>query len=159
WLSGGALVLLAIVGTTLVSLRVGETSSPRWTWTAWGIHLVALSLELYTGYWIAVLRGMNRVTSSARWLSLAYGLKLLLALVLLKQGAGLLAVPMAGLVAGIILRAGAGREVIAILGRSAAISSAGLRRMLAVLWPNSWRLGVQLVALFFGTSAYAFICV
>lgn len=161
WLSLGAFLLLGAVGTALVGSGVGETTSPAWTWSAWGIQLVSLSLEIYTGYWVAALRGLGRVHSSARWLTLAYALRLGLAIGLLLAGAGLLAVPVAGLVGGIVLRAGAGREVRGALPAAAVMANASapaVSRILRVLWPNSWRLGVQLIAMALSANAYVYLC-
>ncbi len=157
WLSIGSFVLLGVVGTYSVGLSVEKTSDASLTWLAWGIYLVSLSLDLYTSYWVAVMRGLNRVTDSARWLSIAYGVRLGLAALLLLGGAGLLAVPLASLVSGILLRAGVGRAVRSLTGADPGVTEAGVRRILRVLWPNSWRLGVQLMALFLASYAYSVI--
>lgn len=157
WLSLGTLVFLAAGGSLLVGVTVQQTARPAWTWMAWGVHAVTLSLEIYTGYWVAVLRGLNQVTRSARWLSLAYGLKLGLASGLLLAGAGLMAVPLAGLVAGLVLRAGAGRDVRQRVGRRPE-GAGDVRAMVQALWPNSWRLGVQLGALFVSNYVYTYLC-
>ncbi len=165
WLSLAAFVLLLVGGSAVIGLKVHETTHPAWTWCAWSVHLVALSLEIYSAYWVAVLRGLNRVTDGARWLSLGYGLKLGIALALLLAGAGLLAVPAAGLVAGVVIRWGAGREVarwragrgLPGIGALAADREA-LASVLRALWPNSWRLGVQILALFASALTLMTLC-
>lgn len=154
----GAALLLGVGGSVVVGLGVREASSPGLAWAAWGVHLVATSLEIYSYYWIAVLRGLNRVTTSARWLVAAYGLKLAVSAVLLVAGAGLLAVPVAGLLAGIVLRAGARRAVRARVPDMGIPGTGEVRRTLAALWPNSWRLGAQGAAVFATTSSFALIC-
>ncbi len=159
WLALGAVVLLIVGGSVLVGLRISETTSPGWTWLAWAVQIAVAGLELYTAYWVAVLRGLNRVTSSARWLSLAYGLKLAASALLLVAGTGLMAVPVAGLLSGIVLRWGAGREVRGLLGPRIPLPPGALRRLLAVMWPNSWRLGIQYVALYVGATACSFVYV
>lgn len=155
WLSVGGFVVLGALGSYSVSLSVGQTSNPTVTWLAWVTYLVSLSLDLYTSYWIAVMRGLGRVMESARWLAFAYAVRLGLSAVLLCAGAGLMALPVAGLVSGILLRAGAGREVRRQVGGGVSVTDAGVRKILAVLWPNSWRLGVQLMALFLASYAYS----
>lgn len=159
-LTVGAFVLLGGVGTMMVGSGVGETTSVPVTWVAWTVHLVALSFELYTGYWVAALRGLGRVRNSARWLAVAYGLRLGLAVGLLLLGAGLLAVPVAGLVSGVVLRALAGREVLRAFGAElrAAEASANVARILRVVWPNSWRLGLQLLAMALSANAFVYLC-
>lgn len=158
----GGFLVLGGIGTVLVGSGVSETSSASVTWTAWAVHLVALSLELYTGFWVTALRGMGRVRSGARWLALAYGLRLLLGIGLLLSGLGLLALPIAGLVSGILIRAGAGREVrreaesggFALGGAT----KGGVVSMLRVLWPNAWRLGVQVLAIAVTANAFTYLC-
>ncbi len=132
-----------------------ESSRPAVAWAAWLIHLVATSLEIYSFYWVAVLRGLNRVVASARWLSIAYGLKLAIGAGLLAGGFGLLSVPMGGLVAGVVLRWGARGEVRRRVPDEGSPEPGEMRRMLGILWPNSWRLGVQTMAVFATSSVFA----
>lgn len=161
WLTLGAMVLLLVVGTWMVGLRVEETEDARWTWMAWGVHLVATSLEIYSGYLVAVLRGLNRVTLAARWLSVAYGTKLALSVVLLLGGAGLMAVPLAGLAVGMGVRWALGREVTRRVPRWGEVGGGtGVRTggLLRILWPNTWRLGLQMMALVISANTAVWLC-
>lgn len=158
WLSLGTAAVLLLAGTLSIGLGASLTVSPTRTWWAWGFWLVSLSLDLYTSYWVALLRGLNQVTTSARWLSLAYGLRLAMSAVLLLAGAGLMAVPVASLVSGIVLRAGVGREVRRLLPDCGEVSAGSTARILRALWPNSWRLGVQLAAMFATSYAFTVLC-
>jgi hypothetical protein len=159
WLALGAAVVLALGGSIVVGLGIDQAESrPSVIWLAWAIHLVATSLEIYSLFWVAALRGLNAVTPSARWLSIAYGLKLALSAVFLLAGFGLLSVPVAGLISGIVLRAGAAREVFKRTRFDSPPAPGETRRILSALWPNSWRLGAQLGAVFATNSAFASIC-
>ncbi|MCC7376276.1 MAG: hypothetical protein IT581_16575 [Verrucomicrobiales bacterium] len=163
-LSAAAAVALALGGTYLVSKATRDLPAlaavsfvPN-TVLAWALQWMATSLEIYSFYWVAVLRGMNRITTSAQWLSLAYGLKVALSIGLLFLGAGLLSVPLAGLVAGVVLRWGASREVRRILPDLGVSGAGEVRRVVSALWPNSWRLGLQLASSYAMTYGLAWVC-
>jgi O-antigen/teichoic acid export membrane protein len=157
-LAAGGLVLMGLIGTWLVGTTVHQTSRPEITWTAWAVYAASSALEIYTGYWVAVLRGFNYVTLGARWMSIAYGVKLAFAIVFLLAGGGLLAVPVAGLISSFVLRAGAGRAVRRLVPASHGRHAPSAARVARLLWPNSWRLGVQLLALFVSINVYTWIC-
>jgi hypothetical protein len=104
------------------------------------------------------LRGTNQVLQSARIMVLAYGLRLLLACLLLIMGTGLLAVPLAGLVGSFLQRQMARRGCLGLLGlRPPAASETG-GSLLPILWPNSWRVGLQLFSSWLASYANVMIC-
>ncbi|HAM71783.1 MAG TPA: hypothetical protein DCM86_09085, partial [Verrucomicrobiales bacterium] len=144
YLAFGALVVLGVGGTLTVAWRAGETSRPEVTWVAWGLVLLSAVLEIYAGWWNTFLRGLGRVLPSARISVLSYGLRLLLAAALLLGGAGLLALPIAGLVSSILQRGLSRRHCLRELG--AAPASIPPRSLIPVLWPNSWRTGLQFLS-------------
>jgi hypothetical protein len=89
---------------------------------------------------------------------LAYGLKVVLSIGLLFAGAGLLSVPLAGLAAGVVLRWGASREVRRFLPDLGESVPGEVRRVVGALWPNSWRLGLQLASAYAMTYGLALVC-
>ena len=154
-----ALVLLGAAGTVVVRHHAHETSSPEITWLAWALTLALAGWEVYAGWWSTYLAALNRVLTAARINCLASGLKLLLAATFLKTGLGLLAVPLAGLLAT------GGQRLLARRACLAALSAwpppqrpADTRALLRVLWPNSWRQGVIGVVTYLGANATALIC-
>lgn len=154
-----ALVLLATFGSFLIGLRVEETSSPFHTWLAWFVAIGAAVLELYAGWWNVFLRGMNQVGLSARLAFFAYALKLGLSCGLLLLGGGLLSVPMASFVSSFVQRMLARWYCLRLLGAPGYQTEPDqIRSVIATLWPNTWRLGLQLVTLYLSTNANALIC-
>ncbi|MGZ4987448.1 MAG: hypothetical protein ACXWBP_05360, partial [Limisphaerales bacterium] len=151
-----ALFVLGAWGTWNVALNVQTTAFPALTWWAWGTALVAAVLEIYAGWWNVFLRGMNEVLLSARLAVLGYILQLILACVLLTCGVGLLSMPIASLSGSLLQRS---------------LSRAGCLRLLepkptihlhsqisfALLWPNTWRVGLQFLSVYLGTSVPALI--
>ena len=155
-LSAAAAVVLASLGSVTVAFRADETSNPRLTWIAWGLVLASGVLEIYAGWWNMYLRSMNAVLSSARIAALAYSLRLLLAASLLLAGAGLLAMPLAGLIASCVHRFLSRRRCLALLGqRPADVPTASL---IPILWPNSWRTGLQFFSVYLATKANTLLC-
>lgn len=155
-LSLAALVVIGIVGSLTVASRVQETSHPELTWTAWALVLGASVLEIYAGWWNTYLRGLNQVLPSARIAAIAYALRLVLASGFLIAGWGLMALPVAGLISSTVHRSFSKRRCLAFLG--AAPATVPSESLLAVLWPNSWRTGLQFLSVYLATRANTLIC-
>lgn len=154
-----ALLLLGGAGTLIVARHAGATSSAELTWLAWGLTLAGAVWEVYAGWWGTYLGALNRMLTFARLNCLAHALKLVLAVGLLLGGLGLLAVPVAGLVATFIQRWLARRACLEAL---AAWPRPGrppdVRGLLARLWPNTWRQGIVGLSGYLGLSASALLC-
>ncbi|WP_165106120.1 hypothetical protein [Limisphaera ngatamarikiensis] len=155
-----ALAFLGALGTWAVARAVPQTSQPALTWVAWGLTLLSVLWEIYTGWWNVFLRGMDRVLSSTRQVTLAQVIKITLSCVLLLAGGGLLSVPLAGLVASMVQRALARREVLSLLGPEppGGTDPLTVRRLIGTLWPNSWRIGLQLFSFYLAGQANTLIC-
>ena len=152
-----ALLLLGVIGTWAVSLRVHETSSAQYAWLAWAATLLAGVMELYSRWWALFLRGMNQVVMSDRIVFVAYASKLVASCILLVLGAGLLAVPIGGFVCSAIMRFRARTACLRALGAPPA-SIAGSASLFPVIWPNSWRVGLQFLSTYAASHANAIIC-
>lgn len=154
------LLVLGGVGTYIVSRSVWETANPTLAWAAWGVALVNCALEVYSSWWNVVLRGMNRVVIGLRILCLGYAIKLVLSCVLLLAGAGVVSIFAAGLVSSALIRTLSRRQVI----RSSAPapetrpSRAEIKSFLRILWPNSWRVGLQWISAYVAALMLMLIC-
>jgi len=148
----GAFVLLGAWGTWNVLATVDQTDNPTVTLIAWGIALAAASFELYLGWWNAFLRGANRVVAAARYAVAGYAVQLSLATMLLLCGGGLLSLPIGTLVGGLINRLLSRRGCLRYLGERPAGSSGGEWHLIRMLWPNSWRVGLQFLSTYVGTT-------
>lgn len=154
------LLVLGGIGTYIVSGAAPQTTKPDLAWLAWGVALLNAGFEVYSSWWNVVLRGMNRVVAGSRILCVGYGLKLILSSVLLLAGAGVLSIFAAGLVSSAIIRSLSRRSARRILPPedTTPLSRAELLATFRLLWPNSWRIGLQLISSYLTALIIMMIC-
>jgi hypothetical protein len=140
------LVVMGAIGTYIVSQQVQETSHPVITWLSWGIAILSAAFELYFGWWSTFLSNMNQVLVCGRILFLGHTIKLILTCGFLLLGWGLLSVPTAGFITSFLTRYLARRAALKLLPAhdSTTTSRAEILALLRILWPNSWRTGLQI---------------
>ena len=159
WMALAGCFVMGIWGTLQVSLNVKETASPHLTWLAWGMTLFCAGLELYSLWWNAYLYCMDRVRQAFRVAFLSYVVRLIVACGLLLLGWGLASVPAAGIVGCLLTRHFSRRGVLSALGPPPASSEAFTQgSLLRLMWPNSWRLALQLFSIWLRTNANTAIC-
>ncbi len=159
WLALLGLVGMGTWGTVLVWAKAPETAYPSWTWMAWGVTLLAAVFDVYSTWWNTFLLGMNQVRESARIMVWAYCVRFVLACLLLMAGMGLLAVPAAALVGCVLGRVLSRQACLQALGPApAAAADFSEASLLHLLWPNSWRVGLQALSLYLRTYANTAIC-
>jgi O-antigen/teichoic acid export membrane protein len=164
YLTLAVLILLGIGGTLMVEhlihveVLIHPAFSPLIPRLAWFATLMSTSLDIYSNWWGIFLRGMNEVRSATRIGVAAQVVKLGLAAGLLLSGVGLLSLPLAGLVSSLVQRHYARVRCLKLLPATPAMTDFDLGKNFRVLWPNSWRLGVQLLSGSLTTQANTFIC-
>jgi O-antigen/teichoic acid export membrane protein len=158
-LAGSSLVLLALVGTPFMLEPIGETANPSFAWVAFGLSVLGAATELYSSWWNVFLASMNKVASSNRILVFVYFTKFSLSCLLLLFGVGLGSVPIAALAASVLQRTLSRRAcLLALSGNEPENARVRWREHLRVLWPNSWRLGLQISSGFAANSLRVLIC-
>jgi hypothetical protein len=158
YLALAVLVLVGAWGTYVVELRIHETPFPNVARAAWAVSLLATSFDIYSGWAMIFLRGMNEVLPSVRIGVLSALVKFGIGAGLLLAGAGLMSLPLASLVGSVLQQSLARRYCHRKLGDSPALEKAHVREDLRVLWPNSWRLGVTAVSACLTVQASTAIC-
>jgi O-antigen/teichoic acid export membrane protein len=162
YLTLAILVIIGIWGTYNVELRIQETSSLLITRLAWATTLVSTLLDSYFNWWSNFLRGMNEVRSAARIGIAALVVNLVIAVTLLSLGAGLLSLPVATLISAFVQRYFIRRRCLVLLKSPPPAHHSDLnelKKMLGILWPNSWRTGVQLLSGYLTINANTTICI
>jgi O-antigen/teichoic acid export membrane protein len=152
--------VMGVVVTVIAWLAAPQTSSPNLAWLAAGIALLSLVFEIYWGWWNTFLCAMNRVQLSARIAFIGYLLRLTLSCTLLLAGVGVASVFLSGFFTSFLIRWAARRECLSILParQEPRLSRAERWRVLRVLWPNSWRVGLQLLSGYLAVNANSLIC-
>lgn len=151
--------LLAVLGYATIAGKVAATSWPELTWLAAALTVVGAGVEIYSSWWNSFLRGMNRVRDGARIAALAYAVRLGLSCGFLLGGLGLAAVPLAGILASLGQRWFSRRCCLRVLPASARPAVAPpVGDLLARLWPNSWRAGLQLLSRYAATAGASVLC-
>ena len=151
-------LILGAWGTYVVELRIEETPSLFITRLAWAITLVGAVFDIYSNWYGVYLRSMNQVLSATRMGVISYVLRLLVSCGLLLGGGGLLSLPVGSLMGSIVLRTWTRRKCLRLLASHPAPAHAEVGRYLKILWPNSWRLGVQFVSGYLTVNANTAIC-
>jgi hypothetical protein len=159
YLALAILVILGAWGTYMVELRIGETSSLLITRLAWLATLVSTVYDIYSSWWSVYLRGLNEVRVAARIGVAALMLKFIISVALLLSGTGLLSIPIATLAGSIIQRHLARARTLARLKGEPPAKGVSIKENLRILWPNSWRLGVQFMSGYLTVNANVAICV
>src|SRR5262249_2307815 len=145
-----------------VELRIQETSSLLITRLAWLTTLVSTLLDTYFNWWSNFLRGMNEVRSVVRIGIAAMVVNLVIAVTLLSLGGGLLSLPVATLISAFVQRYFVRRRCLVLLKSPPTAHHSDLKelkKMLGVLWPNSWRTGVQLLSGYLTVNVNTTICI
>ena len=157
-LSLGLLVLLGAWGTYMVEMRINETASPLVTRLAWAATLFAAVFDIYSNWWVIFLRNMNEVLRAARIDLLAMAVRLAIAATLLLAGAGLLSIPIGGLVGSVCQRYLARRRCLLLLGGHTPPARSPFKQHFQILWPSTWRIGLLFVSRYLGVNANTMIC-
>jgi O-antigen/teichoic acid export membrane protein len=160
YLALGVFVLLGAWGTFVVGMKIHETSNPAHAWLAWALTLAGAVFEMYSGWWNAYLRGLNKVLTSSRILAFAFALRFALASGLLLAGAGLLSVPLAVLVSSFLQRQASRHFALCFLSAQPSPPSgrSEVMALLRTLWPNSWRVGVHCLSNYLTPHANMILC-
>jgi hypothetical protein len=158
WLTAVLVVILGIWGTYVVGLRIQDTSSPLLTRLAWAATLVTATMEIYANWWAIYLVSMNRVNESFRIGVLGGVLRLTLAAILFMSGCGLLSLPIGTFFGALLQRSLTRRRVHQLLAGHSPPRDFSVRRNLAILWPNTWRLGLHFISGYLTVNANMAIC-
>ena len=157
-LTAAVLVIVGIYGTYIVELRIHETSSVLITRLAWAVTLLGTMFEIYFNWWCVYLRSMNEVLAAARINVAVFVTRLVLAAGLLWAGAGLLSIPVAGVVSDGLMRWLARSRCLAFLENHPPPIKSEVTKVIRILWPNTWRFGVLLFSNYLTVNANTAIC-
>ena len=157
WLMLAVLVIAGIWGTYMVDCDQ-ETSSVLITRLAWVVTLAGTMFEIYANWWCVYLRSMNEVVAASRIYVVVFVVRLALAAGLLCAGAGLLSIPIAAVLSDGLMRWLARSRCLALLKDHPPPPKTEVKKILKILWPNTWRVGVLVFSNYLTVNANTAIC-
>jgi hypothetical protein len=101
---------------------------------------------------------LNEVREAARIGVMAMAVKLAISVGLLISGLGLLSIPLATLASSVVQRYLARARCLSLLKGQPPADGVSVKEELRILWPNSWRLGVQFLSGYLTINANTAIC-
>lgn len=101
--SGAALFFLISLGTVYIGYTARELSDMRWV-VSWVIYTLAVFLNLFYSYWLTALRGVGALQQAQKASVLSKIVQIVFSLIGLYSGYGILALAVAYLLSGLILR-------------------------------------------------------
>jgi hypothetical protein len=154
-------ILLGLIcGWFILRDQLSTLNSPGVVWAALVLTAMAMGSELYWGRWNCFLKGQNEMLLSLRLQCLGYGLRVILATVLLVSGAGLLSIPVAALMSGTVQRLLARAACLRRLGEEKSQSVGyNTREIVKLMLPSAWRIAMQLSSQFLLVNSLSFLCV
>jgi O-antigen/teichoic acid export membrane protein len=158
FISLGVVVVAAVWGIYLVNLGIEEMPSPLITWLALAVTVAAAGLDIHSMWGVVYLRGLNDVLTATRLSFYAATVRLGLAAILLLSGMGLLSLPLGSLCASFLLLILSRRICRRRLDATRKPEKTETGSVLRILWPNSWRLGLQLLSGYLTFNANTAIC-
>lgn len=152
-----SLIALALLSTggTLYVIKVTESTISNEYLVSWAIFCIAIFLNIYYGYWAPFLRGVGAIKESQKAVIISRSIQIVVAFIGLYLGFGLIAVTVAYLFSGVILRQVSKsyffsykniKENIGVNGKD--LDESATRRIFTAIWPNSWRLGLVFLGAF-----------
>lgn len=158
-----ALIILLTIGTAYV-YHVSEGIISKEIWSSWIIYAMAVFLNLYYGYFATLLRGVGAVSDYNKINVFARLIQIAVSIGMLMLGYGIIAVALAYLLYGLLLRIfsrklfyqykNIGKKIKTIRGK---IDSKELRKLFKIIWHNAWKDGLVAVAHYCANQASTLI--
>ena len=162
-ISAVALAMLLLVGTIYI-LYVSKDLIGITVIISWLIYAIAVFLNLYYGYFATFLRGVGAVSKYNKINVFARMIQIIVSIGMLMMGYGIIAVSLAYLLYGFLLRAfskkaffnykGIGEHLKSISGKTGIDE---IKRLFCVVWHNAWRDGLVAVANYCANQASTLI--
>ena len=162
-ISAAALLVLLSIGTAYIH-HVSKDLFGGTVIASWLIYAVAVFLNLYYGYFATFLRGVGAVSTYNKINVFARLIQIIVSIGMLMLGYGIIAVSLAYLLYGFLLRAfskrafyrykGIGERLKSISGKT---SVDEIKRLFRIVWHNAWKDGLVAVANYCANQASTLI--
>jgi O-antigen/teichoic acid export membrane protein len=159
-----ALMLMLTAGTVYISYISREIDN-HFYMSAWLIYCFAIFLNLFYGYYTSLLRGVGAITEGNKAMVIARSSQIVISVICLMSGLGLIAVSMAYLLSGFILRFFSKRYFFQYENIGSKIKLFPMKinfhdfwATFKAIWHNAWRDGVVALAKFLIMQSNTIMC-
>lgn len=159
-----ALILLLILGTTYI-IYISKPITGSIHIYAWIIYAIAISMNLYYGYYTSFLRGVGAVDSANKNTVIARSVQIIVTILMLVLGFGIIGVCTAYLVYGTLFRAlgksefyrykDIGKKILAVTKN---VTRQDANKLIDIVWHNAWRDGLISISNYFCNQASTLVC-
>lgn len=162
WISGISILILLTIGTIYMYSLVNKYDNITYYLIAWMIYSISIVINMYFSYWDAFLRGIGALKQSNITAIISRGIFIIISIIGLLLGGGLIAIAIAQIISGIILR---------LLCRNAFLIAAGKdfltdkvqrckneKEIFKQLTPNSTKYGIVSIGGFLSQRADTLLC-
>ncbi len=158
-----AFIVTASFGTWYISYVVRDIYKPEYIF-GWLIMVFGITLNLYTGYWSVLLRGVGAIKHSQKANIAGYLAQLILSYVGLLCGYGIIALAVATVVCGIVIRFISYhyfthyQDICGILASKCEFAKQEIKSTFFTIWYNAKRAGVSSIATVLMTQSTTMLC-
>lgn len=159
-ISSTGLLVMSTAGTVYIYHVMHDDIQGTFLY-AWGLYVISVFLNMFYGYWSALLHGIGAVSEQNRMAVISKVIQLLTAAVLLASGAGLTGFVLSYLVSGVSLRILGKiyfRKKTEVLNLKETVRMSRVRNCFSVIWTTAWRDGLIMLSQYFSTQANTLLC-
>lgn len=117
WISMISTLILLTVGTVYIYSLVNQYNNPIYYLIAWLIYVISIIINMYYSYWNAFLRGIGALKQLNQAAIISRSLFIIISIIGLLSNGGLIAIAIAQIVSGLVLRLLCKMEFLKLAGK------------------------------------------
>ena len=158
-------VLGSIYVRSIYVRSISDAANSTGYMIAWLVYGLSLVINIYFGYWTGCLQGIGAIKENNLAKVVSYIVLIVVTVFCLFRSVGLLSMSIGNLASGIVYRVLAkhffvNREGIkgSILLEKGKTSRSEVVKLLKIIWPNTWKMGINAFGTYFITQGNTLLC-
>ena len=164
FLSIFVLLIGGIIGTGYI-LTISEEINLNYLLISWLVYVLSLICNIYFGYWAGCLQGVGAIKENNEAKVISFITLIIVTIVFLYCSFGLMAMAGGYLISGIVYRLIAKYKFSKQKGvrenevlHNEKFSKSDVASIIKIIWPNSWRLGINSISTYLITQGNTLLC-
>ncbi len=164
FLSIFVLLIGGIIGTGYI-LTISEEINLNYLLISWLVYVLSLICNIYFGYWAGCLQGVGAIKENNEAKVISFITLIIVTIVFLYCSFGLMAMAGGYLISGIVYRLIAKYKFSKQQGirenevlHNEKFSKSDVASIIKIIWPNSWRLGINSISTYLITQGNTLLC-